>query len=338
MAVVALAACTKPLKFKGEYEEPKLVVNCIAQPGEPIKAVVYKSDFVFDTISDYAAPDGTEACLFVNGEALGAMQMECDTTYLYLYPYPYIHMYFVSDYVAQIGDVVKIKVTAPGFDNVEGISEPLPNPAELHLLESEILSADSTGSIGHGYTDPETDSVIWLYLPSYRIQTNATIEFADPNPGTTDYYSLEITLRTEGEWHPEHFENTSPGQISKVDFDDPLFSDAMDEIVDYLGLETTLIQVKKTIFTDALFDGRSYRLDIPMELQTHFSANDSIHAFVDIKLRHLTEDYYRYCSTAFSGNAYSQYYSEPVSVYSNVKNGFGLVAGSNDAVVSFSVW
>ena len=75
------SACTKPLKFKGEYVDPKLVVNCIAIPGEPIKAVVYKSDFVFDTITDYTMPEGTQAFLFVNGISKGEMQVNADTTY-----------------------------------------------------------------------------------------------------------------------------------------------------------------------------------------------------------------------------------------------------------------
>ena len=124
-----LSACTKPLKFKGEYVDPKLVVNCIAIPGEPIKAVVYKSDFVFDTITDYAMPEGTQAFLFVNGESKGEMQLNSDTTYYdYLNPPVFFVKYhFTHDYVPQIGDVVKISVTAPGFDEIEGSSEPLPN-------------------------------------------------------------------------------------------------------------------------------------------------------------------------------------------------------------------
>lgn len=43
-------------------------------------------------------------------------------------------------------------------------------------------------------------------------------------------------------------------------------------------------------------------------------------------------------TTITSGNNYSQYYSEPVGVYSNVENGFGLVAGSNDKMIGFPVW
>ncbi len=42
-------------------------------------------------------------------------------------------------------------------------------------------------------------------------------------------------------------------------------------------------------------------------------------------------------TTITSGNNYSQYYREPVGVYSNVENGFGLVAGSNDKMIGFPV-
>ena len=79
-------------------------------------------------------------------------------------------------------------------------------------------------------------------------------------------------------------------------------------------------------------------MESPMVTNTLVKANDSINAFVEIKLRHLTEGAYNYYTTITSGNSLSQYYSEPVGVYSNVKNGFGLVAGSNDKVISFPVW
>jgi hypothetical protein len=126
--------------------------------------------------------------------------------------------------------------------------------------------------------------------------------------------------------------------LERIYFNDPIIGTSTAGLEDQFGINVGLGNRSKSTFNDATFDGGSYRLSIPMVTSTLFKANDSISAYVDIHLRHLTEGAYNYYSTITSGSAYSQYYSEPVSVYSNVKNGFGLVAGSNDAVVSFSVW
>lgn len=342
MAVLALAACTKPLPFQGEYEEPKLVVNCIAVPNEPIKTVVYKSDFVYDTITDYAMPEGTQAFLFINGVSKGEMQLKGDTTYYdYLNPPVFfIKYHFTHDYVPQIGDVVKISVTAPGFDEAEGSSEPLPNEPFGRIADSRVTKWDTTSSRGYRVPIPDTDTFEVVWLTDYRKHITVALEVTDPNPGLLDYYCLEASMRIEGDWmYPDGSEiDYNTASLEQVYFNDPIIGTSTAELEDQYGINIGLGNRLKSTFTDATFDGGSYRLEIPMVTSTLFKANDSISAYVDIRLRHLTEGAYNYYSTITSGNSYSQYYSEPVSVYSNVKNGFGLVAGSNDKTISFPVW
>ena len=340
MAVVALAACTKPLPFQGEYEEPKLVVNCIAQPGEPIKAVVYKSDFIYDTITDYTMPDGTQVFLFVNGESKGEMWLDSDTSYHAHYLHPVISQYFTSDYIPQIGDVVKISVTAPGFDEAEGSSEPLPNDPIGCLEDARITKWDTTRWRGYNVYDPEHDTTVTVWLTEYGKHVTVTIEITDPNPGALDLYCLDASMRFEGNWtYPDGSEmDYNIGQLDRIYYNDPIIGTSTAELEDEFGVSVGLGNRSRSTFNDATFDGGRYRLEIPMVVSTLFKANDSISAYVDIRLRHLTEGAYNYYSTITSGNSYSQYYSEPVSVYSNVQNGFGLVAGSNDKTISFPVW
>ena len=336
------SACTKPLKFKGEYVEPKLVVNCIAVPGEPIKAVVYKSDFVFDTITDYAMPEGTQAFLFINGVSKGEMQLKGDTTYYdYLNPPVFfIKYHFTHDYIPQIGDVVKISVTAPEFDEVEGSSEPLPNEPFGRIADLRVTKWDTTSSRGYRVPIPDTDTFEVVWLTDYRKHITVALEVTDLNPGLLDHYCLEASMRIEGDWtYPDGSEiDYNTASLEQVYFNDPIIGTSTAELEDQYGINIGLGNRLKSTFTDATFDGGSYRLEIPMVTSTLFKANDSISAFVEIKLRHLTEGAYNYYTTISSGNNLSQYYSEPVSVYSNVKNGFGLVAGSNDKTISFPVW
>lgn len=338
--VVLLSACTKPLKFKGEYVDPQLVVNCIAIPGEPIKAVVYKSDFVFDTITDYEMPDGTQAFLYVNGESKGEMQHCTDTVYAHYGEYYSVTHHFTHDYIPQINDVIKINVTAPGFDEIEGSSEALPNEPIGSYEDARITKWDTTTARGYRVPVPDSDSTITVWLKEYRKHLTVTIEITDPNPGVLDLYCLEASMRTEGDWtYPDGREYyDQPAELNQVYFNDPIIGTSTVELEDQFGVDVGLTNRSRSTFNDATFDGGSYRMEIPMVTETLFKANDSINAFVEIKLRHLTEGAYNYYSTITSGNSLSQYYSEPVSVYSNVKNGFGLVAGSNDKVISFPVW
>ena len=340
MAVLALAACMKPLPFKGEYVEPKLVVNCIAVPDEPIKAVVYKSDYIFDTVTDYTMPDGTQVFLYVNGESKGEMQHRTDTAFSNYGDFYSVTHYFTHDYIPQIGDVVKLKVTAPGFDEVEGNSEPLPNEPIGRIADSRVTEWDTTSMIGFRVPVPDTDTFDIMWYTEYRKHITVTLEVTDPNPGVLDYYCLEVTMRLEGDWtYPDGREmDDNVGRLERIYFNDPIIGTSTAELEDQYGLNLGLGTRSKSTFNDATFDGGSYYLSLPMVTNTLFKANDSINAFVDIKLRHLTEGAYNYFGTVTSSNAYSQYYSEPVSVYSNVENGFGLVAGSNDKVISFPVW
>ena len=338
--MVLFSACTKPLPFQGEYEEPKLVVNCIAQPGEPIKAVVYKSDFVYDTITDYTMPDGTQAFLYVNGESKGEMWLGSDTSYYAHYLHPVVNWFFTSDYIPQIGDVVKISVTAPGFDEVEGSSDPLPNEPFGCIADSRVTKWDTTSMKGFRVPVPDTDTFELVWLTDYKKHITVTLEVTDPNPGMLDFYCLEVSMRFDGDWtYPDGSEiDDNIGGVEQIYFNDPIIGTSTAELEDQFGVNVGLGNRSKSTFNDATFDGGSYRLEIPMVTETLFKANDSINAHVDIRLRHLTEGAYYYYGTITSGNAYSQYYSEPVSVYSNVQNGFGLVAGSNDKAISFPVW
>ncbi|MBQ8956922.1 MAG: DUF4249 family protein [Bacteroidales bacterium] len=176
-----------------------MVVNCIAQPGEPIKAVVYKSDFVYDTITDYERPDGTQVFLYVNGESKGEMRLDSDTSYYAHYLHPVVNWFFTSDYIPQIGDVIKIKVTASGFDDVEGGSEPLPNEPIARIAEVRMTECDSNMSSGHHYPIPDTDSTYTVWYTNYRQHLTVTMEITDPIISTStaeleDLFGLNIGL------------------------------------------------------------------------------------------------------------------------------------------------
>ena len=97
-------------------------------------------------------------------------------------------------------------------------------------------------------------------------------------------------MRTEGDWtFPDGLEHhEQPAELHQVYFNDPIIGTSTVELEDQFGIDVGLTNRSRSTFNDATFDGGSYRMEIPMVTNTLFKANDSINAFVEIKLRHLT--------------------------------------------------
>lgn len=85
-------------------------------------------------------------------------------------------------------------------------------------------------------------------------------------------------------------------------------------------------------FSDALFDGSKFTVNIKM-ISRWGSADD---LKFNIYLRTLSEEYYRYKTTSLLQNyASDNPFAQPVTVYNNIENGFGIFAGYTQQVVFF---
>jgi len=84
-------------------------------------------------------------------------------------------------------------------------------------------------------------------------------------------------------------------------------------------------------FSDALFNGDTCSLNI------HFAYNDNVD-YVYIILRSVSENYYRYKKSLYryEVNSFSNILnsSNPVGLYSNIENGYGIFAGYSETVDS----
>lgn len=118
--------------------------------------------------------------------------------------------------------------------------------------------------------------------------------------------------------------------------DDPVFKSVYnnfgDEIIDY-GPENDY-----SIFPDTYFQGKEYTLQFKTFFYHRNPANpnpasgpQTIFDRTTIHIQHLSKDLYTYVKYfKLYQNYHSNPFSEPVAVYSNVKNGAGIFAGFND--------
>jgi hypothetical protein len=314
---VALSSCEKEIEFNGEQSDPKLVINSLVEPGQPVKAAITKSYFFLDT-PNTTAPADVVASLYVNGNLVGALTQGTDTIWDY-YGMPdhrLVTRYF-SDYVPEEGDVVKISATASGYDEVEGSTSPLPQITDCQL---EVEVSEWTGEYirEYDYETEEYGDTMCYHVEGYF---NLTFTITDPNPGKTDCFRfIEGTNNVIRDGLNTCYVNFG--------YDDPIFEASITEndLLDFSSLDTR----PEGVFTDMMFDGGSYHLKVTARFycdvydQYEFNPDYFRGVFV---MEHLSKEYYQYLNTCDQGDLTQQIFSEPIQTFYNVENGYGIVCG-----------
>ena len=320
ITAILLTSCEKEIEFKGEQTEPKLVINSLMEPGQPVKANISKSFFFLDNEADTEAPDDLVAILYVNGESLGEMTLSYDTVVSYDIWNPNepnmgrVQKIYTHDYCPVAGDIIKITASANGFDDVEATTSPLPNGVDSHA-NVEVLNW--TSYYQYTYDDVDDEFVIVDSLLSFYGDLVLTLDITDPNPGQSDCFKVYV----------ESWKRDMHNSIRcYFEYDDPVFGSALpnNEYIDFDDLETK----PQGVFTDVLFDGRTYQLKFKMRVEMTLDEEYDTDFFqLPIRLEHLSKEYYYYLNTCDQGDMSMQLYAEPIQTYSNVKGGYGIVAG-----------
>ena len=312
ISVILLVSCTKEIEFKGEQTDSKLVINSIMEPGEPVKAYISKSIFFLNNNADMVAPDDLMATLYVNGNLIGEMTRQSDTIWA---GYEYVDLdsvkpiyktvpAFVNDYRPNKGDVIKITATANGFDEVEGTSSPLPNNVDFSISKSELKYWEA---------NELSDSVT-----SITAIFDINIEIRDPNPGQLDYFKIS------NERNDYSYGDDRNSFTFYFSYDDPIFGGSGENGLLDVSFDTRA----EGVFTDQLFDGRSYpvKLLLYAYIYTDGTIDPSFYN-APICVEHLSKEYYYYLNTCDQGDEITQFFSEPAQTYTNVTNGYGIVGG-----------
>lgn len=327
IAAALFTSCEKEIEFKGEQTDSKLVVNSLIEPGKPIKAYISKSYFFLDNDHSTAAPNDVVATLYVNGNRIGEMTPQLDTVWE---GYEYVDLdslmpvyktvsVFYDPYCPNEGDEIKITASANGFDDVEATTSPLPNTAAWSIGNFKILKWEAS------YYEPydENEDTVWYISGNGEL----SVEITDPNPGKTDYYKIYVAISVSGNTDYD----TGNTLYVSTRYNDPIFGGTTVADID-------IPSGPDGVFTDLLFDGRSYQIKLPLELYMSWSSNFLPDFFqVPIKMEHLTKEYYYYLNTCNQGDELSQFFAEPIQTYSNVEGGYGIVGGRTIDTLRFAL-
>lgn len=320
ISTIFLISCEKEIEFNGEQTDPRLVINSLVEPGQPVSARIGKSIFFLDNDSDMQCPDDLVATLYVNDNLYGIMDIVYDTIEEHHYDMYFedsisykLVKRFQSNYRPVVGDIIKITASANGYEDVEGTTSALPKPAECRLASKTIKEIESY------YMEWDEDIALYVYG-----QLDIFVEVTDPNPGTIDLF--RISIQTDDYDTDSGLEYYTSNYYVSHEFTDPVFGGSI-ESNDYFDIGD-LDTRPEGVFTDALFDGGSYQIKVPIYFNlTKFSCTDPDFFQVPIKIEHLSKEYYYYLNTCEQGGDLSGFFAEPTQVYSNVTNGYGLVGG-----------
>ena len=315
-STLLLASCEKQIEFNGEQTDPKLVINSIVGTDEPVKAYISKSFFFLDYDENTQAPDDLVASLYVNGNHVGELIPSADTIWHNYEMNVYeLIPYYVNNYHPQEGDIVQIKASANGYDDVEGTTSALPEFVDC-AMEMEVT--EWHGRYHHDFNyetqEYEEDSVwnVWGYM-------NLTFTITDPNPSKTNYFRLTTSRNS----------NMTIGENKhyiSFDYDDPIFEPVMTEndFIDASDLDTR----PEGVFADRLFDGGSYRIKVELYFSCRLPEDfDPDFYKVSFMVEHLSKEYYDYLNTCEQGSEIDQFFAEPVQTHTNVNGGYGIVGG-----------
>ena len=301
ITMFGLVSCVKEVEFDGEQSDPRLVVNGLQQVGHPARLRVEKSVFFLDSNRDCRVKD-VHVDLYVNGafkEALQVRDSLVTETYidwnggndtLVEYLY-YAFNYCEGQYVLCAGDQLRFVVTSSEFDDA----------AEAEVTMPDVPNVISFDTVRVEYSPDVMPLTVYFSL---------TLD----DPEGKDYYNLCPRDGLMG------FSSSDPvfADLANIEIDD-----LMGESNDYYA------NGSYNIISDAYFDGKTYSIS----MSTNSWDYDYYQPFT-LEVSRVDEALYQYKTsyTAYENSdpeSVAGMFIEPVRVYTNVKNGIGVVCAQS---------
>jgi hypothetical protein len=305
--LLVLSACVDEIKLKEDYTSKKLVVSSFITNGENIVVNLYQNKPI-NSKYEPALKTKANIVLYENGNKKETLKPIVSYSNSYDYENQTqitdsTYMYTSEHTEIKTGNTYKIVVECEGYETVTAETT-VPFPVPVNAFDSLTVHKESHGSKYTEYdyklsfTDPAQQNNYYRLIVSSSIaQKNTlilgtdTIEFiyTDNYPRSSDFISS-----------------------------DPLLSNENKDANSYLFGE---LDNSYGIFTDEMLNGKPYEIKFTDEID--YEAGEF--RKVQLVLQSLNVDMFYYLRS-IDAQEYSDYmmFTEPVPIYSNVENGFGV--------------
>ncbi|MBW6479488.1 MAG: DUF4249 domain-containing protein [Bacteroidales bacterium] len=303
-----LSSCGKELEIEIEIpaNNPKLVVNSTLVPyslpgGKYLGIELGSSTSIFDTVTHNSIIDAS-VLLFKNNDFKDTLQYNPDNG---LYSFGYGPFEGPS-----IGDKYTIEVFAEGYEQVWAETK---IPEKVEIIEANIIPVAFINDHGG----------VW---------SEVVLTFDDPGNINNYYEIVVVSDISDYLYDPKKFS--------------PLFSHESfitGESYYPSPLRFDLKEPKHLLFNDNSFNGEDVTLSFYYYPPQFMTAKRFVsHHIVSVQLRNITEEYYLF-KTSFLQSLYNQKedilygMGEPLNVFSNIENGYGIFAGFNESIVQILI-
>lgn len=285
------SSCEEIIDFNGKQAQSKVVMNCHVEPGGKVEIVLSPSKFIF------GEKDDSEHSYWTPGDIENINEID------------------KADITLTINDhnVRPERITAGYYEYQADAFQPGDKLA-IHAEVGYFGTVTAEEVFPHAPQILSLDTIRFFDKDEYTLYMRALIKIKD-TPGEKNYYRLLLNRYVIYEF--EGKEELGPRYTYfAIDQDIAMSSLTNEGIVDE---DSNMFH----IFPDDLFNGKEYTINIyfPLAQGSYLLKEKTLMQF---ELQSLTESYYLYMRT-LEQSYNSDVFSQPVRIYSNVENGYGIL-------------
>lgn len=334
LAAFIFISCERDVVFDGQITNPLVVVNSYITPDSIVTAYVSLSRFFQKDSIDFRSVSNADVNLWVNGILKEKLSPESFGIYK-------------GNYKPTITDLIKLTVDVAQMQQVSATTIFTETPVILSVDTQKVFGSKQYLTCGPGCND-----TVGIGL-NYKVNYKLTIK---DNGNQNNYYRLIVrSVSFTGTWNYntnkiDTVENKNLPQYSAFDFTDVVSGNIKDPLADTgtspVGELLSNPSNIYNVFSDEIFNGKNYTLKFSTNEKTdhyfsieslRYSAGNTLKNKVYISLQSISKEYYLYLKTRSASKA-TNYFSEPIQVYTNINGGIGILGSyTSSNVVEFDL-
>lgn len=293
-------ACQTVVDIDIPLESPKLVLNSILANEESIMVHLSESRHILDE-GEFQNVNGAGVKIYENGEFLSNLYSSGSGFGLYSSD---------SSIRVKSGNTYRVEVSKNGFQSIDA-------EARVPLNAAKILAVD----FDTAQTNTNTYS---------QNNFEFDIEIED-EAGVENFY--ELLIIEEGYTYYYDYNTNPPTVTDSSRFMASLSLESSDP-----SLEEYQSYGESILFNDGFFDGKKYHIKVTSSYYSDFIGNKESQSKYTIVLRNTSKSYYLYRqSVELQAWVQDDPFAQPVQIYNNINNGFGIFAAYNEMKIEIKV-
>ncbi len=315
-------ACEKEIEFNGEEEAPLLVLNGFVTPDSVVSVHLSQSRFILSNKQGFENVINAQVELYVNGVKHKKLVHAGKGVYR-------------GKYRPQVKDVIEIKVSAKGFEPIEAKTQ-IPDYPLLEFKDSTMAFTEVNPQALGGEHDTDFGYKLVHQYNTISVNVKDRVD-------SEDYYFVRAYINR---YSPSGTHRT----MVNVDLEEVMKGNVnMGEGVLYGLFEEDpdgTSRALRNVFSDTFVNGK----DIGMEFQfssyiaavkylngekvmSPYSGDEEEY---EIAVSAMSSDYYWFLVSSLQSHDKSgDFFSEPVRVTSNVKNGLGILGSYSTSTCTY---